>query len=131
MSVKRSDQLNRRIIMKLLMMFFVAALFLVGAHYAYACGVDNIVGKTDTTITISWDVSSCPKLNSGTKFEICWKKAGNPGAVCNQPTMQSNFATGTATIEGLSPETPYKIKTQWHRKSSWYDVTTRIVTTDP
>lgn len=117
--------------MTLLKALFLAALLSGGTRRAYACGVDGVAAKTDTTITISWNVSSCPKLNSGAKFEICWKKAGNPGAVCNQPTIQSDLAIGTATIEGLSPSTAYKIKTQWHRKSSWYDVTTRIVTTNP
>ena len=117
--------------MRLLKTLFMAALFSFGASYAHACAVDAVSGKTDTTITISWDLSKCKQVNSGDKFEICWKKSGNSGAACIPPTIRRNTLTGSATIEGLSPSTAYKIKTQWHRKSAWYDVTTRIVTTNP
>ncbi|HYJ89421.1 MAG TPA: fibronectin type III domain-containing protein [Pyrinomonadaceae bacterium] len=114
--------------MKFLMSMLMVALFWFGASYARACGVDGVAGKTDTSITISWDVSKCKKLE---KFEICWKKAANSGNVCNSPTMQSEEPTGSYTIDGLSPETPYKVKTHWHRKVRWYEITTRIITTDP
>ena len=113
--------------MKLLMTLLVAGLFSFGASYAHACGLDAVSGKTDTTITISWDVQ-CPKFK---KVEICWKKAANSGNVCNAPTKQSTDTTGSYTIEGLSPSTAYKIKTHWYGKSIWHEITVRTVTTNP
>lgn len=113
--------------MKLLMTLLVAALFSFGASYAHACGVDSVSGKTDTNITISWDVP----CNGFREFEICWKNAANSGNVCIQPTMQTGERTGSYTIAGLQPETAYKIKTHWRRKLGWYEITTRIVTTSP
>lgn len=113
--------------MKFLMMLFMAALFSVGASYARACGVDSVSGKTDSTITISWDVN----CNKFLKVEICWKKAANSGNVCNAPAMAFYTTTGSYTIEGLQPETAYKIKTHWRTKNSaWREITVRIVTTN-
>ncbi len=105
--------------------FFIC---LSGASNAHACAVDSVAAKTHTTITIGWDARNCKKFE---KFRICWKKAGNEGAACNGPDITSASQNGSATITGLSPNTAYKIKTDWHRKISWYDVMTRVVTTNP
>lgn len=114
--------------MKLLKTLFMAALFSFGASYAHACGVDAVAGKTDTTITISWDVN----CNKFLKVEICWKNAANSGNVCNAPAIAFYTTTGSYTIAGLQPQTPYKIKTHWRtNNSSWREITTRIVTTNP
>lgn len=52
--------------MRLFKTLLMAALFSFGASYAHACGVDAVSGKTDTSITISWD-APCPKFK---KVEI-------------------------------------------------------------
>jgi hypothetical protein len=95
------------------------------------CAVDAVAAKSDTTISISWDLSGCNNVNNGDTFEICWKKASNSGDVCIPPTKLGQGITGVATISGLLPSTAYKLRTKWHRKQSWYVATNRTVTTDP
>ena len=114
--------------MRLFKTLLMAALFSLWASDAHACGVDAVSGKTDTTITISWDVQ-CPKFK---KVEICWEKSGNSGNVCNASALAFYTTTGSYTIAGLQPQTPYKIKTHWRtNNSAWREITTRIVTTNP
>lgn len=107
-------------------------LILVWASAAAACAVDAVSGKTDTTINISWDLSGCSQVNSGSKFHICWKHSGSWTGVCGSGhEATDNNTAGTYVISGLSPSTSYKIKTEWHKNSSWKTVTTRTVTTNP
>lgn len=118
--------------MKLIKTFLIAALFSFPASYSNACAVDGVETKTDTTITISWNVSGCKKLSAGATFRACWKNAANSGDTCIGPTREGYGETGTTTIPGLSPSTAYKIRTQWHHRSwGWRDITTRIVSTNP
>lgn len=112
--------------MRLIKTLFMAALFSCLASYSYACAVDSMSGKTDTTIDISWDLSGCSHVNSGEKFEIC-RQLGLGAWFCTRYSTSS----GTGTISGLSASTVYKIRTKWHRKLLWRTVTTRTVTTDP
>jgi hypothetical protein len=114
--------------MKFFKTLLMAALFSLGASHAHACGVDAVSGKTDTTITIAWDIN----CNNFLKVELCWKNAANSGNVCNPPAMAFYTTTGSYTIAGLQPQTPYKIKTHWRTKNSaWREITDRIVTTNP
>lgn len=114
--------------MPLFRTFFITALFLLATTYAHACGVDAVSAKTDTSITIAWDVN-CSKF---LKVEICWKLANHSGNVCNAPAMAFYTTTGSYTIAGLQPQTPYKIKTHWRtNNSAWKEITVRIVTTNP
>lgn len=114
--------------MPLFRTFFITALFSLATSYAHACGVDSVAGKTDTSITIAWDVN----CNKFLKVEICWKLAANSGNVCNPPAMAFYTTTGSYTIAGLQPQTPYKIKTHWRtQNSAWKEITTRTVTTNP
>jgi hypothetical protein len=112
--------------------FFVATLLSFSAVYSsLACAVDG-AAKTDTTISISWDVSGCNHLSASATFRVCWKNAANSGNACIPPTIDSYGESGTATITGLSPSTAYRIRTLWHHRTwGWLDVTTRTVTTDP
>jgi hypothetical protein len=132
MSLKRTSQIDKRGMMRLIKTLFMAALFSSLASYSHACAVvDGVAAKTDTTITISWDVSGCRKrLSAYNTFRVCWKYAGNWGNACIPPTIDKDGETGTTTITGLSPQTPYRIRTLWHHRSwGWLDVMTRTVTT--
>ena len=114
--------------MKLFKTLLMAALFSLGASYAHACGVDSVSAKTDTTITIAWEVN----CNNFLKIEICWKNAANSGNECNASALAFYTKTGSYAIAGLQPQTPYKIKTHWRKpNSAWYEITTRTVTTNP
>jgi hypothetical protein len=117
---------------KLIQTLFIGALFSFPASDLHACAVDGVEAKTDTTITISWNVSGCNKLSAGATFRVCWKNAANSGNTCIEPTLEGHDESGTTTITGLLPSTAYKIRTQWHHRSTgWHDVTTRIVSTNP
>jgi hypothetical protein len=118
--------------MRLIRTLFITALFPFFVSHSHACAVDGVAAKTDTTITIGWDVSGCNHLDADSTFRVCWKGAGNSGNVCIPPTLESNGETGTTTITGLSPSAAYKIRTQWHHRSQgWKHVTNRVVSTDP
>jgi hypothetical protein len=117
--------------MAFLKTFFIAALFSCLASYSHACAVDGVAAKTDTTITISWDLSGCKRLSAGATFRVCWKNAANSGNACLPPTLEDYGEKGSTTITGLSPSTAYRIRTLWHQRSRWWDVTTRVVSTNP
>lgn len=112
--------------MNFLKTFLILSLFTLLTSYAHACAVDSVSAKTDTTISISWDLSGCSHVNSGSKFEIC-KRIGFGSWSCY---LDSN-SSGTFALSGLSPSTTYKIRTKWHKRQLWHEVTTRTVTTDP
>jgi hypothetical protein len=131
MSPKIADQIGSRSTITFTATLFIAALFSCLASYSHACAVDGAT-QTDTTITISWDVSGCKRLSAGATFRVCWKNAANSGNACLPPTLDGYGETGTTTITGLSPSTAYRIRTLWHQRSwGWLDVTTRTVTTNP
>ena len=109
----------------------LSAVVSLAVENAVACAVDAMQTKTDTTITIGWDLSSCNNVNTGQSFRICWKQAGNGGNACIPPTLEGSGLSGTKTITGLAPATAYKIKTYWQKNSNWKHVTTRTVTTNP
>jgi hypothetical protein len=118
--------------MRLIKTLFMAALLSCLASYAHACAVDGVASKTDTTITISWNVSGCNKLSAGETFEVCWKDKGAWNFPCGANRIGGIGESGTTTISGLSPGQTYKIRTKWHHRSwGWKLVTNRTVTTDP
>jgi hypothetical protein len=97
--------------------FFMAALFSCLGSYSHACAVDGVAAKTDTTITISWDISGCKRLSAGKTFRVCWKSVTNSGNACLPPTLEGEGENGSTTITGLSPSTPYRIRTLLHQRS--------------
>ncbi len=103
--------------MRLTKTLFVAASLSCLASYARACAVDGVASKTDTTITISWNVSGCKKLSAGETFEVCWKDKGEWNFPCGANRIGGNGKSGTTTISGLSPGQTYKIRTKWHHRS--------------
>jgi hypothetical protein len=108
---------------------FFATLVSLAASSSLACAVDGVSTITDTTIAISWDLSSCKHPSGTNTFKVCWKKQGNSGNACISPVLFGQGTSGTTTITGLSPASPYRIRTLWHNPLGWFDVTTRIVTT--
>ncbi|MGB9366771.1 MAG: hypothetical protein WCE79_12255 [Xanthobacteraceae bacterium] len=117
---------------RLIKTLILAALWSLPASYSHAsCTTDGVSAKTDTTISIYWDVSGCNRLSAYATFRICWKYAGNTGNACIPPTIDNYGESGTTTLTGLSPATPYRIRTLWHHRSwGWLDVNTRTVTTN-
>jgi hypothetical protein len=111
---------------------FIAALFSSLGCYAHACGVDSVAAKTDTTITITWNISDCNKLSASDTFEVCWKNTGDWNFPCGANRIPGYGESGTSTITGLSQASSYKIRTKWHHRSTgWHLVTNRVVTTEP
>ncbi len=114
---------------RLMETLFIAALFSLPASTSQACAVDGVAAITATTISISWDLTSCKRLSAGHTFEVCWKKQADSGNACIPPVLYGDGETGITTITGLSPATAYRIRTLWHQRSNWWDVTTRITST--
>jgi len=118
--------------MTLLKTVCTAALLLCLASSSQACAVDGVASKTDTTITISWNVSGCKKLSAGDTFEVCWKEKGEGDFPCGANRITGTGESGSITIPGLSPGKTYKVRTKWHQRSwGWQLVTNRVVTTNP
>jgi len=119
--------------MRLMGKILIATLLSGLTSYAHACAVDSVQSKTDTTITISFDVSGCNHLGSGEKFEVCWKNTGDWDFPCGADSRhRSGESSGTITITELSPSTSYKVRTKRHSTIvGWVLVTNRIVTTNP
>jgi len=115
--------------MRLKATLFIGALFSLAPSNSLACAVDSVAATTSTTISISWDLTSCKRLSAGHTFKVCWKKQGDSGNACIEPVLYGDGETGTTTITGLLPATAYRIRTLWHQRSKWWDVTTRITST--
>lgn len=109
----------------------IAALLSWLSSSSQACAVDGVASKTETTLTISWNVSGCKKWSGGDSFEVCWKEKGEWDFPCGANKKMGQGASGTITIDGLSPGQTYKVRTKWHHKSTgWHLVTNRTITMD-
>ncbi|MBK7878455.1 MAG: fibronectin type III domain-containing protein [Planctomycetes bacterium] len=68
-----------------------------------------VVSKTDTSITIDWNVTDSDHPECSPPFyQVCWKESGTLAIVCNQNS--ATMTTHPYTITGLDCGTEYKIK---------------------
>jgi hypothetical protein len=87
--------------------------------------------KSAEKISLTWDVSGCDRIKSGTSFEVCWSvgPAALPAGACFQHRQQFVERTGTTDFV-TTPSTRYAFKTSYKNSSNqWNKVATQQIDT--